>query len=322
MRVLIAGFGDIGFDLGRKLSRAGHQVTGVRRDCPSGLKNHSVKCVSADLSVKDGLSGLPEQVDQIAYIVSPDARTEAAYRKSFICGLENLFDRYRDQDSPPGYLFVSSSSVYGQNAGEWVDENSPTEPKSSTARVLLEAEETVLAQGDRNLVVRFSGIYGPGRGHLIQKIREGAFQPAIPERYTNRIHSHDCVEVLSFLLEKQRRCDPLNSVYLATDDTPAPEGEVAAWLGKQLHKHTHKHLGKQTDQSQGANQRASTDQPVAQQYFANQCLANHDQTSTYQNKRCSNRRLKALGYQFRYPGYREGYENLLTANNPQVEKPG
>lgn len=281
-RILIAGFGDIGFRLGQRLANEGHQVTGIRRRCFEKQDNARLVCLPADLSDPATFTSLPQAVDQIVYIVSPDERSEPAYQKAFILGLENLFAHYRHLNSAPACMFVSSSSVYGQSAGEWVDEDSPTEPGRPTARILLAAEKQVLAENERNRVVRFTGIYGPGRNYLLRRIREDKFVASQAPRYTNRIHRDDCVGVLYFLLEKQCRGEALDSIYLATDDSPALEGEVTDWLAEQL--------GKTPLERDGA----SANKPG-------------------QNKRCSNRRLKALGYRFQYPTYREGYADLILA---------
>lgn len=279
-RILIAGFGDIGFRLGLRLAEAGHQVAGVRRKCPEKRDSAQLRCISADLSDPATFTNLPDAIDQIVYIVSPDERSESAYQKAFIAGLKNIFAHYRQQDIPPACLFVSSSSVYGQNAGEWVDEDSPTEPSSPTARILLAAEKQVLAEGGRNRVVRFTGIYGSGRNYLVRRVRDGKSIPSVPPRYTNRIHCDDCIGVLSFLLEKQWQGEMLDAIYLASDDKPVLDGEATDWIAEQL----------------GIAPRERSGSEVKQ----------------YQNKRCSNRRLKALGYRFQYPGYREGYADLLA----------
>ena len=284
-RILIAGFGDVGSRLGAKLADAGHQVFGVRRKLSSGFVSNRILCIAADLCQPSTFSNLPSDVEYIVYILSPDSRHDLAYRNAFIVGLENLFVRYRQQAVRPSCLFVSSSSVYGQYQGEWVDESSPARSRRGTAQVLIEAEAKVLAEKKTNVVVRFTGIYGPGREHLIRSVREGKVFPEDPPRYTNRIHRDDCVGALYFLLQKQCQGESLDPVYLATDDEPAPANEVADWIARRL--------GISTPGLQSASLQTT-----------NTVISN-------QNKRCSNRHLKALGYRLLYPSYREGYDRLI-----------
>ena len=280
-RILIAGFGDIGSRLGLELAEVGHQVFGVRRHSPAESGHKNLLGVSADLSDPETLAALPDDIKHIVYILSPDSRDVAAYRRAFITGLENLLARYGSQSKAPQCVFVSSTSVYGQCHGEWVDEISATDPNSFTAQVLVEAERRVLGANINNIVIRFSGIYGRSRESLLRRARLGEPVPRDPPRYTNRIHRDDCVGVLRFLLQKKLRGEILESIYLASDDDPAPASEVADWLSKNL------------DLPPPA--------PKSEAYD--------------QNKRCSNQRIKVLGYQFLYPGYREGYRVLIKGRN-------
>ncbi|MEH6639547.1 MAG: SDR family oxidoreductase [Porticoccaceae bacterium] len=280
-RILIAGFGDIGFRLGLQLAEADHQVFGVRRHPPAESGHKNLIGVSADVSDPETLMALPDDIEHIVYILSPDSRDVAAYRRAFITGLENLLTRYGSQSIAPQCVFISSTSVYGQRHGEWVDETSATNPSSATAQVLVEAEQLVLGANTNNIVLRFSGIYGRSRASLLRRARSGAPAPRDPPRYTNRIHRDDCVGVLYFLLKKKLQGGAMESIYLASDDDPAPASEVADWLAKNL------------DLAPPA--------PKSEAYD--------------QNKRCSNQRIKALGYQFLYPGYREGYSALFDDGN-------
>lgn len=280
-RILIAGFGDIGFRLGLELAEAGHQVFGVRRHPPSEPGHKNLLGVAADVSDPASLAALPDDIEHLVYILSPDSRDVAAYRRAFISGLENLLARYGSQSIAPQCVFVSSTSVYGQCHGEWVDETSVSDSSSATARVLVEAERRVLDANANNIVLRFSGIYGRGRASLLRRARSGQPVPRDPPRYTNRIHRDDCVGVLCFLLQKKLQGEVLESIYLASDDDPAPASEVADWLAKSLD--------------------LAPPIPMSEAYD--------------QNKRCSNKRIKALGYQFLYSDYREGYSALIEGEN-------
>ncbi|MGR9088022.1 MAG: NAD-dependent epimerase/dehydratase family protein [Gammaproteobacteria bacterium] len=273
-RILIIGCGGIGAELGRRLAGEGHFVTGLKRHPPAS--NGGIHYRAADITQPHSLEALAGDSDQIVFIVSADGRTESSYRAVYETGLDHALHRF----SGIPWFFVSSTSVYGQNQGEWVDEDSEASPHDLNARLIREAEKKVAAARPDNVVVRFSGIYGPGREHLL---RLAAGSPAIqkdPPYYTNRIHQRDCVGVLSFLLSRRLSGASLDRCYLASDDDPAPMWDVVSWLAERRHcpPPTIKEAGK------GA--------PM--------------------NKRCRNARLKALGYRFRYPGFRDGYGELLA----------
>ena len=140
-----------------------------------------------------------------------------------------------------------------------------------------------MALNPANIVVRFSGIYGPGREYLLRQAMQSPAIQHTPPYFTNRIHQQDCVGVLAFLLEQRLAGKALAQCYLASDDDPAPMWEVMTWLADHLH----------------------CSPPVIKAVDTNAGM----------NKRCSNARLKALGYQFQYPGYKDGYLELIGALN-------
>ncbi len=271
--VLIAGCGDVGSRLGQSLSHAGLKVYGLRRNInqlPDGIHG-----LQADLGNPTSLSDLPT-CDIVVYAVTASDHTEAGYQAAYCDGLRNLL---KALPNPPKHLFfTSSTSVYHQSDDSWVDENSPTEPTGFSGKIMLQAEHIVRHCGFPATVVRFSGIYGPGRNHLLNQVRRGCAAPESPTLYSNRIHRDDCADVLKYLIERSLAGHPLLPIYLASDDEPTPIHEVSSWLAAQLDVEI-------TDHS--ARRRAGS-------------------------KRCSNRLLRATGFNFRYPSYREGYSAVLA----------
>ncbi len=277
-KVLIVGCGAIGSELGRVLSAQGHDVTGLKRKPPlsaPGLINY----VAADISSAADLSDLDTGFTQAFFIVSPDGRNEQSYRAVYQTGLDNLLTKLPKTQ----WLMVSSTSVYGQTQGEWVDENCIAKPQNITSRLIRQAEQTLMAFNPANIAVRFSGIYGPGREHLLRQAMETPAIQKNPPYFTNRIHQQDCVKVLCFLLEQRLAGKALAQCYLASDDNPAPTWEVMTWLADQLH----------------------CPPPTAK------AAAADADADAAMNKRCSNTRLKALGYEFHYPSYKDGYLELI-----------
>jgi nucleoside-diphosphate-sugar epimerase len=277
-RILIAGCGDIGSALGLRLHADGHEVWGLRRSprkLPAGINS-----LQADLTVPRTLRALPHGLDAAIYIATPDAYDDAAYEAAYVRGVENLIAALQARGASVARLiFVSSTSVYGQSNGEWVDEESATDAETFSARRLLQAEGVVLALEAPALVVRFGGIYGAGRNRLIERVRNGRPCQESPPLFTNRIHRDDCVAVLGHLLSLREH----RPVYLAVDNEPAPQCAVMDWLAGRLGVPAPPRV------EPGAN--ADDRRPSS--------------------KRCRNDLLLASGYRFLYPSYRDGYAAIL-----------
>lgn len=171
----------------------------------------------------------PASFDVLFYTASADRRDEAAYRSIYVDGLRTLLSSLRNAGCPlQRVFFTSSTAVYGQSDGEWVDETSATEPRRFNGSILLEAESIVEQAPEVGVNVRLSGIYGPGRTRLVRKVRDG--EATATGGWTNRIHVEDCAGALHHLM---RLPDPA-SLYLGTDDLPATTAEVVEWMSEQL----------------------------------------------------------------------------------------
>jgi nucleoside-diphosphate-sugar epimerase len=271
--ILVVGCGDIGYRVALALHGQGHRVTGIKRRPPVDFSPFPI--LTADIRQSSALAALTADFDWVLFIVSPGNRQLADYQAVYQLGLDNLLTHFSRAGSRPKWLMVSSTSVYGQNQGEWVDEASLAQPASETSRCLLAAEQRLWEADTSHCVVRFSGIYGPGRDWLLRRVARGDSIQQQPPLYTNRIHRDDCVAVLLFLIERQLAGERLESCYLGSDNEPAPLWDVMCW--------------------------------IAQQYAYPMPAALNLPVASEQNKRCGNARLTALGYDFLYPSYRQGY---------------
>ncbi|QEL12574.1 SDR family oxidoreductase [Kushneria phosphatilytica] len=277
--ILILGCGDVGTALGRLLVAQGHRVIGVRRNSIATLAETGIEGVALDVNAPDALNTLPD-ADIIVYAISADRFEEKAYQTAYVDGLTATLDHFEARRHPPQHVFfVSSTSVYGQQQGETVDEESPLEPASFSGQRLIEAEQRLERSPLPGTTVRFSGIYGPGRERLIGQVREGRIAPATPVMYSNRIHRDDCAGVLDFLIRRVFEGKSPEAVYLASDRESAPLHEVMMWLARRLKVEPSNEI------QSPLRRRAS--------------------------KRCDSRRLIETGYDFRYPTFREGYEDIL-----------
>jgi nucleoside-diphosphate-sugar epimerase len=273
-RILIAGCGDLGTRLGRLLAADGHRVWGLRRD-PLGLPS-ALEPLAADLTRPDTLGALPAGLTLVFYTAAAADRSEAAYRRAYEDGPRNLLAALAAQgQSPRRVVYCSSTAVYGQEDGGWVDEGSPTRPQGYTGQRVLAGEGWVAGGPYPATTVRLAGIYGPGRTRLLEQVRRGETRrPEGLPVYTNRIHSDDAAAALAFVA----RLPAPRRLYLAVDDEPVDRATLLLELAGMI----------------GAPPPPSG--PA--------------EPGRGGNKRCSNRRLKAAGFRFRYPTFREGYRAL------------
>jgi nucleoside-diphosphate-sugar epimerase len=226
-QVLIAGCGDVGNALATRLLADGCDVWGVRRRIDAlatGIHPWRI-----DLTDPSSFGGPPVAFDYLFYTASADRRDEDHYRAVYVDGLSDLLRTLRDADcNLRRVLFTSSTAVYAQSEGQWVDEDSVTAPSQFNGRVLLEAEAIVGEAPAMGINVRFSGIYGPGRTRLVRKVWNGEATAA--GSWTNRIHVEDCAGVLQHLM----RLENPHALYLASDDEPALSEDTATWLSAEL----------------------------------------------------------------------------------------
>ncbi|MGM0614481.1 MAG: NAD-dependent epimerase/dehydratase family protein [Pseudomonadota bacterium] len=279
--VLIIGCGDIGTALGRELIDEGHSVIGVRRNVKA-LEGSGIQPLALDLDhLDEGDAKALPQTDYVIYTVSADRFDESAYQSAYPQGLKHVLSVLERQETPPKRIFfVSSTSVYGQQEGETVNEQSPTDASGFSGVLMCQAEQALINHRLPGSVVRFSGIYGPGRDRLIRQVAEGRVAAATPVMYSNRIHRDDCAGILKHLMYCDQQGLALEDIYLGSDCEPAALHDVMIWIAKQL-----KVEATETIQSP-LRRRAS--------------------------KRCDNSRVVNSGYTFRYPSFREGYQQVLT----------
>ena len=276
--VLIVGCGDVGGRLATQLLDTDWQVYGLRRSIdrlPAGVIG-----VAGDLFSEQCPTQWPTgQIDYLVYSAAATDHDEAGYQAAYVDGLKHTLNWLEQNGQrPKRLLFVSSSSVFGQKDGEWVDETSPAQASNYSGRIMLDAEQVALNSALAASVVRLTGIYGPGREWMLGQVRKGYRVAVDPPLYGNRIHADDAAGLLAFLLEADREGKTLDDIYIGVDNAPVPLAEVVGWLRERL----------------GVTEWA-------------------EETSTRRagSKRCSNARAKALGWEPRYSSYREGYAAIL-----------
>lgn len=279
--IVIAGCGKIGLKLALALASQ-HNVYGLKRNIaqlPSEITG-----IAADITDPNSLRDkLPTTVDYVVYCLTASQFNDETYRQIYVEGLRNLINELeRSSLTPKRLFFVSSSSVYQQDNDQWVDEDTPVEPVRFSGQRLIEAEKTALNSPFPATIIRFTGIYGGHRTRLLEQVKSGTANAESPA-YTNRIHEDDCVGVLQHLIEQDRQGKTVANRYLATDSEPVRMKDLISWFNKIL----------------------NISAPSASSIEGNK---GHRRAGS---KRCSNKRLLASGYQFKYPTFREGYSKMI-----------
>ena len=291
MRVAVLGCGYVGLQLARQLREDGdHEVVGVRRS-EAGLEAveaAGATAVRADVTDADSLAAVPD-VDALVFAASAGGRGADAARRVYVEGLRTVLGAFgAREDAPERLVYTSSTGVYGDHGGDWVDETTPPEPTTEKTEVLAAAERVARREppehGIDGAVARFAGLYGPGR-YRLERYLEGP----VTEGYLNMIHRDDAAGVVRFMLESTDA-----ELLLAVDDEPVEKWAFADWLADECGvdgppKRTRAERLEAGDLSAAARRRLET------------------------SKRCSNDRLREAGYEFRYPTFREGYRAAVEA---------
>jgi nucleoside-diphosphate-sugar epimerase len=287
-RVAILGCGYVGLELGRQL-QDDHEVVGVRRsdDGIAAIEDAGFEAVRADVTDAESLSAVPD-ADWLVFAASSGGRGAEAAREVYVEGLRTAIDHFWSRaDQPERLVYTSSTGVYGDHDGAWVDEETPLDPQTAKTEVLAEAErvarERPAEHGGHGAVARFAGLYGPDR-YRLERYLEGP----VTAGYLNMVHRADAAGAVYHLLTENHR----DEVVLVVDDEPVEKWAFADWLAEQC------------------------DVPFPPKQTTTERLADDSLSETAKrriqtSKRCSNDRLRNLGYEFEYPTFREGYRDAI-----------
>ncbi|WP_157895230.1 NAD-dependent epimerase/dehydratase family protein [Verrucomicrobium sp. GAS474] len=277
--VLLIGYGYIGREVGAALLHRGLHVTAWSKSGDFGngpeLANPHLSTHSGDIADPISWWGLPSNFATVIHVASSNRGGADAYRAVFVEGVRQIAGRL-----PHARLcLVSSTSVYAQSGGEVVTEESPAQPTTETGLLLRAAEDEALARfGEKALVFRSAGIYGPGRGVLFRRFLDGE---AVIEgdglRWMNQIHRDDLVNALLHGLDTS-----LHGLFNAADDQPATHLDFYRWLAERTGKPLPPFGPVNVERKRGLT-----------------------------DKRVSNARLRATGWTPAYRSFREGLDAEL-----------
>lgn len=276
MQVLIAGCGDLGCELGRQLKQSGHAVTGVRRSAQA--LPHGIETIQADVTDIKACQVLQSVSPQVlVYCVAAQASTDESYQAHYVDGLRNVLNSIQ-QSSLQHVFFVSSTRVYGQQVDALLDEAVDAVATDFGGERLLQGEKLLTTLSCKTTVLRLSGIYGPGRTRMIRLAADISNWPA-SNGWSNRIHRDDAARFIHFLIDSLVQQRVIDDCYIITDALPTAQYEVLLWIARQL----------------GVDTESVSVPAIAG------------------GKKMSSARMQAMGFEFEYPSYQQGYAKLLQS---------
>jgi nucleoside-diphosphate-sugar epimerase len=283
MHLLLCGHGYLGQAISRDFLAAGWEVTALSRG--SGIlpqASPGLRELTCDLSSAADIAALEVAPDFIIHCASSGRGGAEAYRAVYFDGCRHLLHRF------PGIplLFTSSTSVYAQTDGAEVTEESPAEPDRETGRILRETEDLVLSHG--GIITRLSGIYGPGRSVILKKFLSGeAIIEEDGRRFLNQIHRDDAAAAILQLAR-----------------LPSATGNrQASTAGQQLFNLSDSHPLSQLATYQGLARSFHRPLPPTGP-------RDSDRKRGWTHKRVSNAKLRALGWEPRYPSFLDAVEAI------------
>lgn len=285
MRRLIIGCGYLGRRVAAAWLDAGDTVLALTRTEPNAqqLADIGVQAILGDVTQPQSLTALPE-CDTVLHAVGFDRSAGPSKREVYVDGLQYVLNRMSGRCDR--FLHVSSTSVYGQQNGEDVDENSPCEPEHESGIICVDAERAVLNQiqesaGTGGAVLRLAGIYGADRLlSRINAIRSGLSLPGPADAWLNLIHVDDAVRAVVAAAAAVE----LQPVYLVSDDRPVRRRDYYTRLASLL--------------------------DAAAPEFDDTAVARHTRGL---GKRCNNTRLTSeLGVNLQFPTIDEGLPHAIS----------
>ena len=231
MTKLIVGCGYLGLRVARRWIAAGEAVAGVVRNAASAdaLTDAGVRPIVADVTQPSTLRDLPA-AETLLYAVGYDPASGSTPWAVYVEGLQAVLDAVKPEVRR--IILISSTGVYAERGGGWVDEDSPCQPTRDSGRALLAAEQ-VLAKhrlGERGIVLRLAGIYGPGRLPRRAELACGELLPVPAGQYANLIHVDDAAAAV---LAAAAQARPPRT-YIISDGHPVERREYLCELARQL----------------------------------------------------------------------------------------
>ena len=273
-KLLVIGCGKLGQKLGLLAKKTPLDLLGFKR---KKITSTNIRIEQQDIFDKSFFDKVKiHSPDFILYSLSADEQSEKSYRRNYIEGLKQVIKSIKYINNFQHLFFVSSTSVYGDNNDQFIDEFSETSPKNFRGTILLEAENLLNTVKFNSTVLRLSGIYGSGRNYMIKLSQDAESWPKV-DRWTNRINEDDAANFIIFLLNQCLQGEIPEKLYLLTDKEPITLFRLLNWIRQNLNL---------------KNKINITSDPIL-------------------GKRLRSSIIPSLKFEYKYPTYKQGYKELI-----------
>lgn len=273
-KLLVIGCGKLGQKLGLLAKKTPLDLLGFKR---KKITSTNIRIEQQDIFDKSFFDKVKiHSPDFILYSLSADEQSEKSYRRNYVEGLKQVIKSIKYINNFQHLFFVSSTSVYGDNNDQFIDEFSETSPKNFRGTILLEAENLLNTVKFNSTVLRLSGIYGSGRNYMIKLSQDAESWPKV-DRWTNRINEDDAANFIIFLLNQCLQGEIPEKLYLLTDKEPVTLFRLLNWMRQNLNL---------------KNKINITSDPIL-------------------GKRLRSSIIPSLKFEYKYPTYKQGYKVLI-----------
>ncbi len=300
--IMIFGCGYVGTALAAALLGRGSRVGGLTRNPEKAAELRAMglsPVVVADLAggAWHGMLEDAGRFEAAVNCVSSAGGGIEGYWRSYYEGQRSIL-QWAAGRRMGTFIFTGSTSVYPQDGGVWVDEEADTADAPETGKVLLQAERLLAASAgtfDRWFVLRLAGIYGPGRHMLLDRVRERVAElPGRGDHHLNLVHRDDIVGALLAALSAPAEVE--GGIFNLSDGRPETKEAVVRWLAERV--------------------------GVAPPRFNPDLVSRRSglRGGHVPDRRIGNARaVRVLGWRPRFPGFRDGYRDILTETSRETE---
>ena len=229
MSCLIFGCGFLGLPVAKRWVESGHRVHAVTRkvDRQEEFNQFGLHPVVADVTKIESLDSLPS-ADVVLVAVGMDRSVYSDVNEVYVNGLKNVLASLGD--GVKHLIYVSSTGVYGNFDGEWVDEESPTDPQRPGGKACLVAEQLIRESkfGSRSTILRFAGIYGPGRVPTKATVQSRDWKKLTSAGYLNLIHVDDGAAIIDLVANSE----PGGETFLVCDGNPVLRRDYYSFMAQ------------------------------------------------------------------------------------------
>lgn len=287
--LFICGMGYLGQRVAQQALDRGMRVSGLTRsgEKVEALSGQGYKVIAADLVGRRWYPEVPQSVDFVLNCVSAGGGGVEGYRRAYVDGMRSLL-HWCEGGFSGRLIYTSSTGVYPFSEGEVVTEETPFEPQSENAKILLQAENLLKDYGPTGWVIlRLAGVYGPDRHYLLNQITSGKSEiSGEGDIYLNLIRVEDVCSSIWKLWEADENTQ--NTIYNVADNKPSLKREVVAWLAEK------------------------TGNPIPNFNPASSIRQRNLPNGKLPNRIVSNSKLRIrTGWQPEFSTFREGFEDLI-----------